>query len=884
MSEKIKPDDIGFENLMQDLKNGQIKIPDFQRDFVWTSQQIVNLLDSIYNHYPIGSFLFWQTIEKLHYQRNIGNINLPEAKEGNTINYVLDGQQRITSLFSSLEDAEIKIRENGKIRKRKLEIYFDLENEEFVYNPSSEAKDVLSKIRGWWPLPGGTRNYVKSLLEILEAIKNNNFNNTTLSAWIINKYSSVSSKKTTSGYIDIVRKTGFIKIDKNLIKLTDIGIKILETKSNELILINLIENVDFFDELIFEINNKVSADIKELHQFLEEKFTLDWQSHAQVQWRIYWLLSLGFVDLKDKKYFLSDTGKKFIEKYIIQKNEEATEAQSADVRFISVKKLLGYENLMDIIPKIKTENRKKSYNNVVNAFNKYKFSVIYVKNQPIETVCNIFERINNSGTILNVVDLMTAKTWSEDFNLKNKLYDFKKELKDYSYDSIPDIVLLQAISLHLTKYCNKKAILSLTKEQLCDTWLLSIEAIKKSVDFLRVDLNIYSAAIIPFNALLIPISYFFYHIGNKSPSKNQFDILKNWFWQASISNRYDSGLEGKLSEDAHIIDNLIVMKPTTFNYKIPILNVEVIKNQNYSIGNAFAKTILSLFAYNRPRDLKNNSEINLSKSFSKYNSKEFHHIFPVSYLKQNDIEMFDFVNSIVNIAFLPSNLNKEIKNDAPSTYIPKLGNANINETLVSHLIDTQTESGLIEDDFEKFLDYRAGQIITQLLSLSGFTTESSQKDYLITPSTPFSNKITMLKTLRKCSEYIYWFDPYFAKNGFELLAEEIDSSNIQYIKILSGTKQTNIKLKDLFKKFRKEMENQGIKVEFNVITDNSISNIHDRWILSSNINFNIPSINTIDRGQFSEIKETQNRPPFELWWDNSKKLVEDWSEIEKSLT
>ena len=118
--EKIKPDDMSFDTLMTQIKNGYIKIPDFQRDFVWERTQIIDLLDSIYKHYPIGSFLFWESNDKICAYKNIGNIELKAAPEGHPINYVLDGQQRITSLFASVEEAEIKVKVNGKLKKKKL--------------------------------------------------------------------------------------------------------------------------------------------------------------------------------------------------------------------------------------------------------------------------------------------------------------------------------------------------------------------------------------------------------------------------------------------------------------------------------------------------------------------------------------------------------------------------------------------------------------------------------------------------------------------------------------------------------------------------------------------------------------------------------------------
>jgi len=879
MTEKIEPRDISFETLMNNVRNGLVKIPDFQRDFVWNRRQIIDLLDSIYKHYPIGSFLFWITNEKLNVQRDIGNIKLPEAPEGATINYVLDGQQRITSLFASLEDAEIKIRENGKTRKKKIQIFFDLDNKEFVLSPDEQEEETLSKIKGWWPLPGGTRNYIDTLLKILEHIKNNNLTEKTLSDWIIQEYKTVRSRKTTAGYIDIVRKTGFVKIDGGIFKITELGEEVLISKDNKFILQTLIKNVDFFEHIMKILLDKEEASIKEIHEELETLFDMDWKSDAQVLWRLYWLLSLKYVEQSNKKYHLTEDGKNFAKSL---KFDEESRKIEEDIRYVSVKKLIGYKSL-ELIRSIKSEERAKSFNDAVTALNSYKFSVIYVKDQPLDIVCNIFERINNSGTILNVVDLMAAKTWSESFNLKTKLFDFKKELKDYYFESIPDITILQSISANIQKLCNRKAILSLTREQFEDEWDKTTESIKKSIDFFYQKLNVCNSTIIPFPALLVPLSYFYYKNNCKDENEKQAEILTKWFWQASISNRFDSGVEGKIIEDIKKFEKILENKHTEFNYQLPILNIERIKNQNYSIRNAFCKTILCVYANKKPLNLKNNTIINLNKTFSKYNSKELHHIFPRKYLKKIDDELIDYTDSIVNIIFLPSLLNKEVSDKAPSVYLKSFNNSNLKNCFKSHLVNDITEAGLIEDKFDVFLDYRAAQILSELKRLTGVNLEATTQDKMIRPELAFTNRKYLWDTIRRCDEYIYWFDPYFTKNGFETLIEEVKADKIKKIRILSGVKQTNEKLRELYKKFKEEMESKGIKVEFRIIIDNYISNIHDRWILSKDICFNLPSINTIDRGQFSEIKITENRPPFEEWWNKSKDIILEWNDIKEKI-
>jgi hypothetical protein len=91
-----------FADLIADIKRGLIKIPQFQRKFVWKEPQALDLLDSISKNYPIGSLLIWKTTEKLAIERNIGNFKLPKTDDMSPTDYVLDGQQRITVIYSTL--------------------------------------------------------------------------------------------------------------------------------------------------------------------------------------------------------------------------------------------------------------------------------------------------------------------------------------------------------------------------------------------------------------------------------------------------------------------------------------------------------------------------------------------------------------------------------------------------------------------------------------------------------------------------------------------------------------------------------------------------------------------------------------------------------------
>lgn len=137
-----KPDSKKYKELIDDIEKGVIKIPKFQREFVWSLDETASLLDSILKAYPIGTFILWQTHERLNDIKNLGNLELPPAPANTKIEYVLDGQQRITSLFAAYRGAEIQKEGEKKVTDYK-DIYVNLsdledEGEAIVSSEKSE--------------------------------------------------------------------------------------------------------------------------------------------------------------------------------------------------------------------------------------------------------------------------------------------------------------------------------------------------------------------------------------------------------------------------------------------------------------------------------------------------------------------------------------------------------------------------------------------------------------------------------------------------------------------------------------------------------------------------------------------------------------------------
>lgn len=126
-----KPDILRIEELVKDVKSGDIKLPKFQRPFVWKKTDILKLLDSVYQGYPIGSVLLWLTREKLAAERKIADLEINERPDEYPTNYLLDGQQRLSTLCGALYW-------DGKDKNSIWNIAFDVEKEQFIH-----PKDTL---------------------------------------------------------------------------------------------------------------------------------------------------------------------------------------------------------------------------------------------------------------------------------------------------------------------------------------------------------------------------------------------------------------------------------------------------------------------------------------------------------------------------------------------------------------------------------------------------------------------------------------------------------------------------------------------------------------------------------------------------------------------
>lgn len=515
------PGNMLYNNLIANIEQGQIKIPQFQRKFVWSIEETAGLIDSILKGYPIGTFIIWETNDRLRSIRNIGNFQFPDTPDGNTVQYVLDGQQRMTSLYVALRGAKLKD-DNGQITDYS-EIYVNL---------TAKFGDPL-----------------------------------------------VLTDKT--GYQD-----------------------------------------------------------------------------AQI---------IRFVDLLNGSLSLL---------------------------------LSKYKDYIDEID---------AYRKAVQT---YQFSKIDVKNAPIEVATEIFTRINIGGKPLTLFEIMAAKTYDEakKFDLSEKYDTLVENLSNVDYDTISSSTVLQAVSVCLVKECTRKSILNLEKQKFIDIWPQVESAFESAVDYLRSFYKIPVSQLLPYDALLVPFTYYFFH-HKDIPAGLQQDLLQDYFWRCVLTSRFSSAAETKLTQDVKQIDKILNDEQPVYDVPIDV-SAEFIRNHGYfSAGSAFIKGMLCLLAYQQPVSFQNNGIVHIANDWLKQaNSKNYHHFFPKAYMRKVHPEVEDWlVNHIGNITIVDDFLNKRsIRDRAPSKYISEYmaKNADLEKALNSHLISTVPGWGVLEDEYQTFFQNR----------------------------------------------------------------------------------------------------------------------------------------------------------------------------------
>lgn len=519
-SSKITPSSPRLASLLSDVERGNIKIPVFQRDYIWTDEQIISLLDSIYRGYPVGSLLMWSTREELKHERNVGGFALPKTPEDYPVNYILDGQQRLTTLY------------------------------------------------------------------------------------------------------------GVFHSDDNT---TDAG--------------------------------------------LADRFNICY--------------------LPDEDTF-------------------AHHNAVGDKAKIHLNTILDTTKLLVELPNF-NDQQKVAIAKLTESFKDYEFPVVTIRERSNKEVCSIFQRINSSGTPLSNLELLTAWTWSDQFDLRREIDDLLDVLRDKGYEEIDQPLLMRMLASLTFGSIDSDDLVDVDPDRLVDGMAKLKVAVLAAVDFLEGQLKIKNVVFLPFPIMLIPIVNFYALI--RRPTASQLRQLRKWFWQCALTLRYKAGTNRLVLEDI-VKFNKVAQGELPFDASTPAVKTDLFSS-TWRINSTAAKAALCLMAQLRPRSFLTGSEVDLGTVLSAYNARQFHHIYPKAYLAEKGIS-FHEANVISNICFLSAAENNSIGDKDPQWYFKEIPSDHKDEIFEAAVIPDEARSGTLP--FEEFVKLRANKLIEngQRLIENGF--------------------------------------------------------------------------------------------------------------------------------------------------------------------
>jgi hypothetical protein len=342
------------------------------------------------------------------------------------------------------------------------------------------------------------------------------------------------------------------------------------------------------------------------------------------------------------------------------------------------------------------------------------FKEIQIPVQQFETedrtrVAIVFERINRQGVELDTLQLLTAWTWSEEFDLQNKFAELRESLTDYGFSEVGDDtnLVLRCCAAVLQGDPSAKSLISLNGAEVRQQFARVGNGIRGAIDFLRSQLHVESLRNLPFPTLLVPLSVFFAEPSGKEVnySADTYRTIKRWFWRACFSGRYT----GQTLRAAQIdIEEMVKLKTGELSslgdFSHFIDDLFFVDNK-FRISSANTKTFVLLLAQARPRTFLSGAEIDLGPVLQNYNRSEFHHLYPRAYLRRLGIEEND-INSLANFCFLSRADNNFIGSLAPSEYRAYIWRKGEDEIL-KHSI---CPPSLFDDNFEYFLQERSAML------------------------------------------------------------------------------------------------------------------------------------------------------------------------------
>jgi len=369
----------------------------------------------------------------------------------------------------------------------------------------------------------------------------------------------------------------------------------------------------------------------------------------------------------------------------------------------------------------------KIYEQWIKPIEEYEFPMVTLNEEtPGEAVCTIFETLNRTGVKLGVFDLLTARFWAKELNLRDRWAKAKLErpiVDDYDIDPYYVLQIIGLLEPGVDKDMNVKSpsikrgeILNMKVDQARRGWDPAIEALAEVLEIIRDDCGVIIPGLIPYTTMLIPMAAIWSRqLSLRGPGIGASRLkLTKWFWCSAFGAQYEKAPNSQAAKDFNELNAWLSggeKSESVRDFNISSIQLRNVRPKQRAIY----KATMALVMQNGALDFYNRGKITAQLVADKRNPVDDHHIFPQAFLNERNV-MPILRDSILNRTYIDRLTNRSLKHSAPSKYFSNImrehGLGETDILLKSHLLPPGTDSSLLKDDFDQFLNDRENLLMS----------------------------------------------------------------------------------------------------------------------------------------------------------------------------
>lgn len=360
----------------------------------------------------------------------------------------------------------------------------------------------------------------------------------------------------------------------------------------------------------------------------------------------------------------------------------------------------------------------------IRTIDDYQFPVVTLsdKVEP-DALCTIFETLNRTGLKLSVFELLTARFWPHNINLRN-LWDTACKaypiIEDFEVDPY---YVLQGISLacRKTPSCKRGDVLNLESADIEKWWPSVIDGLAASLSILRENCGVAIPKWLPYQTMIAPLAAVLAKTGfPKTPEAGvRCEKLKRWFWCAVFGQAFESAANSQSAKDVTEVVSWLSggAEPETvaaFRFDPKALRDVTPRQRSIYRG------VICLILANGARDFHTQSVITGKLILEQ--GIDDHHVFPYNYLEQRGIKPARIRDCILNRTLIDATTNRMISDRAPSDYMKWIRETEgfpFDAVITSHLLPAGKDAPFLTDDYEPFLKGREGRLWQEISRATG---------------------------------------------------------------------------------------------------------------------------------------------------------------------